>query len=211
MAKIVRLSLLCLTALALAACGKEDTTAPAEQQAAPAQVTVPSGTDDKAWREYLMSVVKQNMKGIRNSPYLYYLPSASDPEFEAKYQRQLESVQDTIARTVLPGNMLAFGSPESGRMAELIINAFGVAEPNAFQGVRVLYIGTAADGERVRAAVEPSGAEFVLVDSGQAGTSSQAPTPLQPGEMDQAPTPRGQEAATPADGQAEEPAPAGGQ
>lgn len=187
--------MLCLIALALAACGKqdEDAAADAQQQAAqPATLAVPSGTDDKAWREYLMAVVKQNMKGIRNSPYLYYLPSATDPEFEAKYQRQLESVEGTILRTVLPGNMLAFGSPESGRMADLIVASFSAAEPNAFQGVRVLYIGTAADGERVRAAVEPSGAEFVFVDSGQAGSSSSAPaTPVGGQAVDVPPTPAG--------------------
>lgn len=173
--------MLCLFALALAACGKEegDAATDAQQQAAqPATLTVPAGTDDKAWREYLTAVVKQNMKGIRNSPYLYYLPSATDPEFEAKYQRQLESVQDTILRTVLPGNMLAFGSPESSRMADLIVSSFTAAEPNAFQGVRVLYIGTGADGERVRQAVLPSGAEFVFVDSGQAGTSSAPAAPV---------------------------------
>jgi len=181
MANIARVSLFCLFALALAACGKQedDTAAQAQQQAQPATLTPPSGTDDKAWREYLMAVVKQNMQGIRNSPYLYYLPSATDPEFEAKYQRQLESVEGTILRTVLPGNMLAFGSPESGRMADLIVAAFGSAEPNAFQGVRVLYIGTAADGDRVRAAVEPSGAGFVFVDNGQQGSSSAPPTPVE--------------------------------
>ena len=113
-----------------------------------------------------MAVAKQHMKGIRNNPYMYYLPSAQDPEFDAKYTRQLENVESVVARTVLPGNMLAFGSPESGRMADLVEVAFTEwAEANAFQGVRVLFIGKAEDRARVEAAVQPSGAEFVFVEA----------------------------------------------
>ena len=168
MGKFMRFSMLCLAALALSACngskeGDKAAAAPAVEQA---PVTAPAGTDDKAWREYLMAVAKQHMKGIRNNPYMYYLPSAQDPEFDAKYTRQLENVESVVARTVLPGNMLAFGSPESGRMADLVEVAFTEwAEANAFQGVRVLFIGKAEDRARVEAAVQPSGAEFVFVEA----------------------------------------------
>lgn len=169
MGKMVRFTMLCIAALALSACdkGKDAATTEGQQQAAaPAVVSAPAGTDDKAWREYLMAVAKQHMQGIRNSPYMYYLPSAQDPEFEAKYLRQMENVESVIARTVLPGNMLAFGSPESARMADMVETSFtNWAEPNAFQGVRVLFIGQEADRARVEAAVKPSGAEFVFVEA----------------------------------------------
>lgn len=167
MGKILRFTMFCMAALALSACdmGKDSATTDGQQQATSVAVSVPTGTDDKAWREYLMSVAKQNMQGIRNSPYMYYLPSTQDPEFEQKYLRQMENVESVIARTVLPGNMLAFGSPESARMADMVETSFtNWAEPNAFQGVRVLFIGQEADRARVEAAVQPSGAEFVFVE-----------------------------------------------
>src|SRR5690606_19744789 len=114
----------------------------------------------------LMAVAKQHMQGIRNNPYMYYLPSASDPEFEQKYMRQMENVEGVIARTVLPGNMLAFGSPESARMADMVESVFtNWAEANAFKDVRVLFIGKQEDRARVEAAVAPSGAEFVFVEA----------------------------------------------
>src|SRR3546814_4222421 len=74
----------------------------------------------------------------------------------------LENVQNVVARTVLPGNMLAFGSPDSEKMAELIEEAFAGAPADSMKDVRILFIGTAEQGERVRAAVEPTGAIFVL-------------------------------------------------
>lgn len=69
-----------------------------------------------------------------------------------------------MARGVLPGNMLAFGSPESARMADLIIEAFKEASPGSFNNVRVLFIGKPEDSERVREGLEASGAEYVFVE-----------------------------------------------
>lgn len=162
MTKLIRTLALALSVLALAAC-QEEQAETATESAAPTELVAPAGGDEKAWRDYLMAVVKQNMQGIRNSPYMYYLPQESSDDFEGLYERQLENVQGTLARTVLPGNMLAFGSPASSRMADLVVDGFSFAEDNAFQGVRVLFIGKQADRERVEAAVTPSGSEFVFV------------------------------------------------
>jgi hypothetical protein len=63
---------------------------------------------------------------------------------------------------VLPGNMLAFGSPDSGRMATLVVEAFTGVSAGSLKDVRVLFVGKAEDSERVKAAVEPSGATFVF-------------------------------------------------
>ena len=105
------------------------------------------------------------MEGIRNSPYMYYLPAATAADFEDQYTRQLDNVSDTVARGVLPGNMLAFGSPESTRMGDLIVEAFKSAEPASMKDVRVLFIGNAADSERAKMAIEPSGATFVFFEA----------------------------------------------
>ena len=167
MATMFRSAMVLCCALLLAACGKqEEAEQAAAQPAAAAPLTAPASGDNAAWREYLVSVAKQHMQGIRSNPYMYYLPSTEDPEFDQKYARQLEQVEGVIARTVLPGNMLAFGSPESGRMADLVETSFSNwAEANAFKGVRVLFIGKEEDRARVEAAVQPSGAEFVFVEA----------------------------------------------
>ena len=65
-------------------------------------------------------------------------------------------------RGVLPGNMLAFGSPASGKMADLIVSAFTGVQAGSMKDVRVLFIGNSQDIERVKAAVEPSGANVVF-------------------------------------------------
>ena len=70
-----------------------------------------------------------------------------------------------MQRTVLPGNMLAFGSPDSTKMADLIVMAFTDADPNALKGSQVLFIGAPGDSERVKAAVEAAGAKYIFVEA----------------------------------------------
>lgn len=162
MNRILRFAAIALTLVAVTACNKKEEAAPV---AAPVALTAPAAGDNQAWKLYLVQVAKQNMEGIRNSPYMYYLPAASAADFEDQYTRQLDNVTDTVARGVLPGNMLAFGSPESTRMGDLIVEAFKGAEPASMKDVRVLFIGAAADSERAKAAVEPTGATFVFFEA----------------------------------------------
>jgi hypothetical protein len=64
---------------------------------------------------------------------------------------------------VLPGNLLAFGGPDSAKTADFVISAFGKAQPGTFKGVIVLFIGDEADHQRVEDAIKPSGATFRFV------------------------------------------------
>lgn len=162
MTTTTRLLLLACMMLPLAACQKE--AAPVES-AVDAPVAVPTSNDDAAWGNYLTDVVRRNLGKITNSPYLYYLPAESTPGFDGEYLRQLEKTQDDLLRGILPDNMLAFGSPASARMADLIAEAFAEVEPDSMDGVRVLFIGDLKDSARVKAAVEPSGATYTFVEA----------------------------------------------
>jgi hypothetical protein len=146
----------------LAACKKEE--APA-QPAEAAAMTAPAGTEDSAWKPYLQDVVGRNLGTIGNPPIMYYLPAESDPDFQGKYDRLAEQVGNAVQRGVTAGNMVAFGSPSSGKMADLIVAAFGKAEAGSFKGARVLFVGTAADNDRVKTAVAPTNADYVFVES----------------------------------------------
>lgn len=61
--------------------------------------------------------------------------------------------------------MLAFGSPASGRMADLIIEAFNEVDGGSMEGVRVLFIGDAADNQRVQEALAASGVTYQFVEA----------------------------------------------
>lgn len=149
----------------LVGCGPSDEVdAPVAVEAAPvARPAEP--TDSQGWKLYIMDVVKRNMAGVTSSPFTYYLPDASVADFDAQYERQLENVQNVVLRGVLPGNMLAFGSPASTRMADLVVQSFEPVSEGSFKDVKVLYIGDAADRERVAAAVAPSGATLIFVET----------------------------------------------
>ena len=157
------LASLLLSPLVLSACKKE---APVADQAAEAKVLVaPAKDDDAGWKAYLPAVVQENMGTITNSPFLYYLPPESDPDFEAKFGRQVDAATLAMSRGVQKGNLLAFGSPASAKMADLMLVAFADVPPDTLKGVRILFIGDAVDNERVQAALAPTGAEYVFVEA----------------------------------------------
>ena len=157
------LACMLVSPLVLTACKKE---APVADEAAEKKVlTAPAKDDDAGWKAYLPAVVQENMGTITNSPFLYYLPPESDPEFAAKYERQVESAKTAMARGVQKGNLLAFGSPASARMAELMEAAFKDVPADTLAGVRILFIGDAADNPKVQAALAPTGAEYVFIEA----------------------------------------------
>jgi len=150
-------------ALALTACAKQEQ-APVADEAAVA-LTAPAKDDDAGWRQSLQAVVGENLGRISNPPFLYYLPPESDPEFAAKYERQVEAATTAMSRGVQPGNLLAFGSSASARMADLIQAAFKEVPADSLKGVRVVFIGDASENARVMTTVQATGAEYIFVEA----------------------------------------------
>ena len=170
---MTRLSLtLLLLALGfgLSACQSPDDEAAAAKkpEAAAVVLTAPKSTEDKEWKPYLQQVISQHMDGVTDRVFPYYLP-ANSAEIQAdgrsQFDRQAEGVTAAISRTVLPGNMLVFASPDSAKMADLILMSFSGAKPDALKGSQVLFVGKAEDSARVQAPVEASGAKYIFVEA----------------------------------------------
>ncbi|QDH69462.1 hypothetical protein [Marilutibacter alkalisoli] len=150
----------CLSLPFLAACQKEDTTAVVEE----APVAKPATNDENDWAAYLTDVVRRNV-GDASSIYLYTLPAADSTDYEGEYERQLDKARTDVMRGGVQGTLLAYGSPDSAKSADLAVSSFEEAQPGSMNGVRVLFIGDAADSERVKEAVEPSGAAYQFVEA----------------------------------------------
>lgn len=161
MTRVMAIALVALVALPLAACKKEE--APKAEAAPP--MSAPTTEDRQAWVDYLNDVVPRNMAGITNQPYVYFLPGESAPDFQDQYDRLLEKAQMDVGRGIITGNMLAYASPASARMADLVVASFEGVPADSMKGVRVLFIGKPADSDRVKAAVEPAGVNYVFVDT----------------------------------------------
>ena len=135
------------------------------------ELHAPTTPDDKLWVPYLQQVVSRNMNGVTDRVSPYYLPAgadvvaADDADGRSKYDRQLDNVATVVSRTVLPGNMLAFGSPDSTKMANLIVQAFTGGPAESLKGSQVLFIGSAADSPRVQAVVEAVGGKYIFVEA----------------------------------------------
>lgn len=160
MKMMTRLTLLACLVLPFAACKKEE--APVVE-AAP--VTVPTTDDKAAWSAYLQDQVPRHMKGITSNPFIYRVPSQVNEEDPEEYNRLLEKAEQDVSRGIIKGNMLAYAGLDPSRTADLVVSAFQTVTPDTMQGVRVLYIGDAANSERVKAAVEPAGVEYVFVEA----------------------------------------------
>jgi hypothetical protein len=145
--------------LALSACNNQSDNGQQQTQQAQ-QLTKPADANDgKAWGAYLGQIVQQNMQGMTASqPYAFMVPAGDDDASNDSRDRQLSNVQDDVARGVLPGNLLAFGGPNSGKTADFVADAFKGAKPGSFKGVIVLVIGDQADEQRVEQALQPTGA-----------------------------------------------------
>jgi len=163
---LATIALVCAAAFSLSACDQKDK--PAETAAAQPQVA-PKPTDpaDKAgWKKYLQGTVLANMQGVKtNHPYMYYVPGGDDDAAKADRQNQLDNVKAVVMRGVLPGNMMAFGGPDSKITADLVVEAFKDAQAGAFKDVVVLFIGAPADAETVKGALASSGAEVRFVEA----------------------------------------------
>ncbi len=141
-----------------------------KKQEAPVVVAAPlhapaSQTDDAGWKAYFQDVISHNRQGVTDTSNAYYLPAPGTADYDGKYTRQLQGVHDTAARGVLPGNLLAFMSPDSTKMADLIVAAFKDASAGSMKGVIVLFVGHAADNDRVQAVVAPTGATYRFVEA----------------------------------------------
>ncbi len=167
MTKLLRILVLTTFGLvALSGCNQQgEADKKAVQATAPETIAAPTDAKDTAaWKKYLVATVKQNMQGVTSSPYMYFIPSGDDDDTKAARKNQLDNVQVIVARTVLPGNMMAFGGPDSKTSADFIAEAFKEAKAGAFKGVVVLFIGAAADSERAKSAITVSGADFRFVE-----------------------------------------------
>lgn len=155
------LLLACLSMPLLVACNKGDDKAAA---AVEAPLVAPTTNEGAAWDTYLTAVVTRNIEGA-NNVYLYTLPDPAGADFEGEYARQLEKAQGDVARGGVEGTLLAFGSQNSAKSADLAIASFTGAQAGTMKGVRVMFIGAGADSERVKAAVEPSGAKYEFIEA----------------------------------------------
>ena len=165
MRKYILIAVVALSAcLGLNACNKkgDDQQAQEQVQKAPKPTSM---TDSKGWNAYLGQLVQANLQGMKApQPYAYMVTAGTTDDLQAQNARQLQGVQDTVARGVLPGNLLAFGGPSSTATAEFVIDAFKNANPGSFKDVIVVFIGDKVDEQRVSDALKATGATFRFVE-----------------------------------------------
>lgn len=130
-----------------------------------AMVVLPSPptNDTQAWKSYLATVVTQYIDASTTHPYLYYLPPSTDPDFADAVAEQTRTVMQAVTQPIAPGTLLAFGSPASGAMAQLVRTVFASVPPGHCTDVPVLFIGQARDASELAPVVRATGARYLFV------------------------------------------------
>ncbi len=161
---VIRLLIVASLAMPLAACNKQ---ADAPKQTVKAPVSAPTNEDVAAWRTYVTDVVGRNMEGVTNQPFVYLLPAESSADFKGSFDRLMDKAGSDVSRGILPGNLLAYASasPSSTKIADMVVTTFQAQKPDKLKGVKLLFIGKAEDNERVKAAVAPTGVNYVFVET----------------------------------------------
>ena len=159
-----RLMLLAVLALpVLAACNKDDGAQTAKVEKA--AVAKPANTtDENAWNAYIQDQVTRHVDGAA-ATVAYTLPVPGSEDYDGAFQRAVDKAKEDVARGGVEGTLMAFGSASSAKTADMIVAAFDKAGQDTMKGVRILFIGDAADAPRVEAAVKPSGAKFEFVEA----------------------------------------------
>ena len=161
MKTLFRLMLITCLVLPFAACKKAE--APKAEKPTVAMPTDPA--NKQGWQDYMGDIVVRNMEGVTNQPYAYLLPAESAADFQEQYDSLLDKARSDVARGIIAGNLLAYGGPSSAKTADFVTSAFKGVQPGTMKGVKVIFIGAAADGDRVKAAVEPSGVNYVFIEA----------------------------------------------
>lgn len=164
MTNIARMLLIVALTVPFAACNKETESPTAVSQA---PMPAPTSEDPAAWRAYVTDVVGRNMEGVTNQPFVYLLPAESSTDFQGSYDRLLDKAKSDISRGILGGNLLAYSSASlsSAKAADMVVAAFEGLKPDKLKGVKLIFIGKSEDSGRVKAAVAPSGVNYVFIET----------------------------------------------
>lgn len=175
----IRLGLAFFATLLLAACGpsqadKDKAAADAAQAsklaAEQAALVLPKDVNDKsAWQNYFKACLtkfqRENASTVKaNRLYTYYLPGGDGADQQTDRAAQLDNLKTAVSRGGVAGNLIAFVGPVSKLTADLIVEGFKDVSAGSFKGVFLVFVGSPDDQDRVKAAVEKSGADFRFVE-----------------------------------------------
>jgi hypothetical protein len=157
MKSLTRLLLIALVCFVAAACQKAPPPAPAVP---PLPVPGADATNDQ-WKKYVAEKASRWLKEQKKSGHIWatFLPKDGDAA------ELLKTTQDNFDRGILSGTILVFGSPDSTKMADFLQQAFANVRETSLKGVVVIFIGNAADKDRVQQAVATSGVDYVFLEA----------------------------------------------
>ena len=152
-----RLLLIAFVCFLAAACQKAP---PPPPPAPPLPAPAADATNDQ-WKKYVGEKASRWLKEQHKSGHIWatYLPKDGDTA------ELLKTTQDNFDRGILAGTILVFGSPDSTKMADFLQQAFTGVRETSLKGVVVIFIGNAADKDRVQQAVATSGVDYVFLEA----------------------------------------------
>ena len=127
-------------------------------------VSAPTTKDTRAWRTYMFEIrdrVATDQE--RMGGFLLAAPGQDSGFHDAKSIAR--EIEDYDAAEPFADKGILFASPTSARLADVLVKALNARDADSMKGLRIVFLGAAADGARVANAAKPTGAAVLVVDS----------------------------------------------
>jgi hypothetical protein len=137
-------------------------------------LTAPTTADTMAWQLYLVELAERTRREDEGWGQAMVLaaPGETDGHYKAEDITKAIERYDSTAKYL--ARLLLFASPTSDRLATLLAPRLQARRGESLKGLRIVFVGTAAEGQRIAEAAHATGADLLLVDRTRSYPAGQA-------------------------------------
>jgi len=131
------------------------------QSAAVDVLTPPANPNDfGAWRAFIGKVILAETHDANAHPYTFIVPAGDSDESKDTRKSMATAIHGYIGNTAVPENMVVLTGPESDKVAQVIVDAFGDLPARSAEGLVVMYVGVPQAATKAQGALRATGAQF---------------------------------------------------
>jgi len=126
-------------------------------------LSAPSSTDTVAWRNYMFELRDRIVRGEERMGGMVLAAPGAKSGFHTA-DAISAWIEDYDGKKIWSGKHFIFASPTSDQLAAILAKPLRAREAGSMKGVRIVFVGTPAEGQRVTEAAKRSGAEVTVID-----------------------------------------------
>lgn len=126
-------------------------------------LSAPTSTDTVAWRDYMFELRERIVRGDEMMGGMVLAAPGANPGFHTA-DAISNWIEDYDGDKAYSGKHFIVASPTSDRLSAILVKSLHVRAEGSMKGVRIVFVGTPAEGRPVTEAAKRSGAEVTIID-----------------------------------------------